>query len=298
MSSMDLKPPPPEYYTSEWKLLSQGAEARVWITPALFHIASDDVETVKQHSICKERFPKSYRHPSLDKHITKSRLKAEAKCLARCRRNGVPCPGVLSIDLAKSCLFLEYLNGCTVREFFLLKTIDENSTGITHAEDDASKNNESPQQKRPRVSSPSNGQEMSLTILTRTDSVAMQVAYGMGILVAKMHNANVIHGDLTTSNIILQNPPLGNTSSEEWSPKLSLIDFGLAGTAGSKGVSHEEKAVDLYVLERAFVSTHPGSDDLVLEFHRAYKRECTRSDAVLQRLSAVRLRGRKRECFG
>lgn len=297
MSNTNYNPPPPEYFTSEWTLLSQGAEARIWITPALFHVASDDVETVKQHAICKERFPKSYRHPNLDKQITKSRLKAETKCLARCRRNGVPCPTVLSVDMETNCLFLEYLNGCTVREFLVLKSDDDNNNAVSCADDDALKNNASPHQKRPRLLASSQVQE-SPTIHTRADSKAMQVAYGMGLLIAKMHNANVIHGDLTTSNIILQNPPLDRNLSEEWSPSLSLIDFGLAGTAGSKGVTHEEKAVDLYVLERAFISTHPDSDKLVLEFHRAYKRGCTRSDAILQRLSAVRLRGRKRECFG
>ena len=38
-----------------------------------------------------------------------------------------------------------------------------------------------------------------------------------------------------------------------------LIDFGL----GSVSSSEEDMAVDLYVLERAFVSTHPRSEGLV-----------------------------------
>lgn len=37
-----------------------------------------------------------------------------------------------------------------------------------------------------------------------------------------------------------------------------MIDFGLA----SVSTLAEDKAVDLYVLERAFASTHPGSDNL------------------------------------
>ena len=41
--------------------------------------------------------------------------------------------------------------------------------------------------------------------------------------------------------------------------QLVLIDFGL----GVMKPSVEDKAVDLYVLERAFASTHPGSDALV-----------------------------------
>ena len=88
------------------------------------------------------------------------------------------------------------------------------------------------------------------------------------------------------------------TSSKDWMPRLVLVDFGLAGTAGNKGVSHEERAVDLYVLERAFEATHPGSKVLVDEVIRAFKGRCKTSDSVFQRLAQVRMRGRKRECFG
>ena len=38
-----------------------------------------------------------------------------------------------------------------------------------------------------------------------------------------------------------------------------VIDFGL----GMMKPTQEDKAVDLYVLERAFISTHPGSEYLV-----------------------------------
>lgn len=38
-----------------------------------------------------------------------------------------------------------------------------------------------------------------------------------------------------------------------------LLDFGLANASATV----EDKAVDLYVLERAFNSTHPDADDMV-----------------------------------
>ena len=38
-----------------------------------------------------------------------------------------------------------------------------------------------------------------------------------------------------------------------------MIDFGLSFVSGKL----EDKAVDIYVLKRAFISTHPGSEDLV-----------------------------------
>ena len=46
-----------------------------------------------------------------------------------------------------------------------------------------------------------------------------------------------------------------------------LIDFGLA----SQSVSDEDRAVDLYVLERAFGSTHPRAEHLFAELLDAYK---------------------------
>jgi TP53 regulating kinase-like protein len=51
----------------------------------------------------------------------------------------------------------------------------------------------------------------------------------------------VIHGDLTTSNMIYKDG------------QIYLIDFGLSYVKNSI----EDRAVDLYVLERAFISTHP-----------------------------------------
>ena len=43
---------------------------------------------------------------------------------------------------------------------------------------------------------------------------------------------------------------------------LYFIDFGLSFVSGKI----EDKAVDIYVLKRAFISTHPGSEDLFEKF--------------------------------
>lgn len=48
-----------------------------------------------------------------------------------------------------------------------------------------------------------------------------------------------------------------------------LIDFGLAYTSSLA----EDKAVDLYVLERAFASTHPESEPLFGRVVEGYKRK-------------------------
>jgi TP53 regulating kinase-like protein len=60
-----------------------------------------------------------------------------------------------------------------------------------------------------------------------------------------------------------------------------LIDFGLSYNSGLV----EDKAVDLYVLERAFASTHPDSQILFSAVLDSYARYSGKnSAAILQRL--------------
>ncbi|MCL1978221.1 MAG: Kae1-associated serine/threonine protein kinase [Candidatus Bathyarchaeota archaeon] len=68
-----------------------------------------------------------------------------------------------------------------------------------------------------------------------------KICLEIGGLVGKLHKENVIHGDLTTSNMILDNQG-----------RIFLVDFGL----GEKSVELEAKGVDLHLLKRALQSTH------------------------------------------
>jgi TP53 regulating kinase-like protein len=113
----------------------------------------------------------------------------------------------------------------------------------------------------------------------------------IGIAIALMHDIDVIHGDLTTSNIMINTI---NSDNNQVKYETVLIDFGL----GMMQANAEDKAVDLYVLERAFISTHPGSENIVALIIEEYSKAAKKGTAVLQKLDAVRLRGRKRECFG
>ena len=63
----------------------------------------------------------------------------------------------------------------------------------------------------------------------------------MGELIGKLHLHGVIHGDLTTSNMIVNDDG-----------KIFLVDFGL----GEKNKELESKGVDLHLLKRALQSTH------------------------------------------
>lgn len=109
--------------------------------------------------------------------------------------------------------------------------------------------------------------------------------YGQSIgrIIARLHNTDTIHGDLTTSNIL------------QSGDGLVLIDFGLS--YGSNLI--EDKAVDLYVLERALQATHPEcACDVFTAVLEGYTREAKNCRNILNKLADVQLRGRKRDMIG
>jgi len=63
----------------------------------------------------------------------------------------------------------------------------------------------------------------------------------LGKQIAKLHNLDIMHGDITTSNVIVDSNGV-----------VFLIDFGLAKFSASL----EDKGVDLLVLHRTLLSTH------------------------------------------
>ncbi|EEB05368.1 BUD32 protein kinase [Schizosaccharomyces japonicus yFS275] len=107
----------------------------------------------------------------------------------------------------------------------------------------------------------------------------------IGKEVANLHKNDIIHGDLTTSNMMLRNKNQDD---------IVFIDFGL----GTVIESEEDKAVDLYVLERALASTHPNSEQLFSLTLESYSKSWKASKSVLRRFEDVRMRGRKRSMVG
>eukprot|EP00842_Homolaphlyctis_polyrhiza_P001261 jgi/Hompol1/2135/HPOL_002080-RA len=107
----------------------------------------------------------------------------------------------------------------------------------------------------------------------------------IGSNLAQMHDLDIIHGDLTTSNMLLRN----ETQSLVW------IDFGLSSASGLP----EDKGVDLYVLERAILSTHPTIAQIFFDrILASYSAQSKNAAGVIKKFEEVRLRGRKRTAFG
>jgi Kae1-associated kinase Bud32 len=99
----------------------------------------------------------------------------------------------------------------------------------------------------------------------------------IGLIVGKMHGADVAHGDLTTSNMIIDDKG-----------KISLIDFGL----GFHTKRLEDKAVDIHLFLQALESRHYlVKEKAYAAFVEGYSSYAD-AKAVLKRLDAVEKRGR------
>jgi TP53 regulating kinase-like protein len=304
---------PTPFTNSHLEVLTQGAEALVYKTTFL----SPSIPCV-----LKYRPPKPYRHPTLDKRLSKARLLAEARVLVRCRKEGVKVPAVLGGDWENGWLVLEFIEGRTVR-----RVLDDWVESVRWDE------SVPVEEAKPEVEG-EGGKEELKDLMAR-----------IGRAIGRLHEFSVVHGDLTTSNLMLRPPKSGKKeeetnahppasissrqtvsaqreaamngpeppelldppepppskpepdSSSSLAGDIILIDFGLASQA-PKQAEDEDRAVDLYVLERAFAATHPSMEAMFQEVLRVYGGSYKGAAKVLRRLGDVRLRGRKKSMLG
>jgi len=174
--------------------------------------------------IIKDRIPKKYRHPELDKKLIKTRTKKEAKLLEKASKLiNTPCPETVEFNEIK----MPFIEGKRISDF--LEQLDWED-----------------------------------------------ICKKIGSSIAKLHDNNIIHGDLTTSNMIL--------TKEN---NLYFIDFGL-GFISSR---IEDKAVDLHLLKQALEARHfsiwKQCWAIIEKSYNSKDRE-----KVLQQLGKVEARGR------
>ena len=105
-------------------------------------------------------------------------------------------------------------------------------------------------------------------------------AHEVGVKVAELHTAGIIHGDLTTSNMLVHKE----------NRALYIIDFGLSFFSEKT----EDQAVDLFLLQRALESTHYDFPELFSNVLEGYAENNPRGKEVLDRLEEVRMRGRNK----
>ncbi|KAK4190718.1 kinase-like domain-containing protein [Podospora australis] len=260
--------PPPKVLTYPASappiLITQGAEGRLYKTT---------YQTADRPCALKYRPPKPYRHPILDARLTKARISSEAKVLEKCLREGVPVPAVYGMDPAAGWMAIEWIEGVPVR-VGINKWLGERPD-----EDEEQK-----------------------PVTAEDDAPLVDLMRRIGSAVGALHKTGVVHGDLTTSNMMLR--PWKDTQQNGHAVEgdkakilegdVIIIDFGLA----TQSMSDEDRAVDLYVLERAFASTHPRAERLFEELLGAYGKTFKKGPTVLHKLEDVRMRGRKKSMLG
>ncbi|EAU83637.2 other/Bud32 protein kinase, partial [Coprinopsis cinerea okayama7 len=218
-------------------------------------------------------------------------------------RSGVNVPQILMVDAAEGILGIEWIDGHSVRQ--LLPGGEEEEE-------------EGEEQREGQQDAPDSIDEAEERLKKEYGVDIDTLLTLIGTELSKLHKADIIHGDLTTSNMMVRRKAGGGGGGGGGGgAEVLLIDFGLSYTS----TLTEDKAVDLYVLERAFASTHPDSERLFGAVLGAYERGLgsgfilvTRCDrlsvslganwgpkewhTVKKRLDEVRLRGRKRSMVG
>lgn len=102
----------------------------------------------------------------------------------------------------------------------------------------------------------------------------------IGQVIGRLHKNDLVHGDLTTSNMLLD----GNG-------RIVMVDFGL----GEKTVELEAKGVDLHLMKRALQSTHyKHADECFASIMRGYSivLGTEKAKSVLTKVSELERRGR------
>lgn len=189
----------------------------------------------KSKTVIKHRVSKSYRIEELDKNIRKTRTKKEAKLMRRIKEEVIADTHIFDIPKVIRYDSTSIEMEMIVGSETLKEVINKNNT--------SSKNN---------INNNYFGQT--------------------GEMISLLHKHNIIHGDLTTMNILVTDE------------KLYLIDFGLSY------ISHkvEDKMTDLYTYIKAVECVH--SEEYVKDIYKGYEL----NEEEEKKLDEIKRRGRKK----
>jgi len=124
------------------------------------------------------------------------------------------------------------------------------------------------------------GSELKKVLDDLPDKIVESIAGNLGEIIGKMHLKHVAHGDLTTSNILVDR--LG---------RIYLIDFGLSIVTDDL----EELAVDVHLLDRSLESAHHSLREIFMKnFLRGYSSVMGRDFTlkIIEKVKEIRRRGR------
>ena len=214
---------------------------------------AEGIIVLEKDFIIKDRIPKQYRHPELDKQIIKRRTKAETKLLTKASK-------------------------------IINSPFPEKSTEFNKI-------------KMPFI----DGKKLSQHLDNFPLKEQKQILKKIGNAIAKIHKEDIIHGDLTTSNMILiedlniqKTLPAGRVGGNKINTqKVFFIDFGL----GFISKKTEDKAVDLHLLKQALEAKHfKNWETLLKEAFKEYEKVLGKRESkkIFERITAIERRGRYR----
>ena len=124
------------------------------------------------------------------------------------------------------------------------------------------------------------GAKLSETLNSYNEKKQLEVMEKIGKEVGKLHEDGIIHGDLTTSNMILKDD------------KIYIIDFGL----GSFNGKYEQKGVDVHLLKQALEAKHFLNWKKLFSWFKAGYKSIDKGEAkkMFERLNEIEKRGRYR----
>jgi TP53 regulating kinase-like protein len=124
------------------------------------------------------------------------------------------------------------------------------------------------------------GNQLKQLLNTFSPKERGNACFSVGELIGRLHCHGVVHGDLTTSNMICS--PGG---------RIFFVDFGL----GEKNSELEARGVDLHLLKRALQSTHyKFAEECFQTVTKGYESFVGESEAkgVLAKIREIERRGR------
>lgn len=120
------------------------------------------------------------------------------------------------------------------------------------------------------------GEPLRDIILNSDREKIEEIAKGVGKIIAKLHEADLIHNDLTTSNMLLYNE------------KIYMIDFGLGVI--SKRI--EDKAMDIVVLKKSLRAMYPERFEIIWNGICGGYQNYQEYSGVFKRIEAIEKRAR------
>jgi len=243
------------------KVLSQGAEGKIYLTKFLDKLC-----------LVKERFIKQYRVKELDTKLTKSRILNETRNISRASKNGINVPTIYFVNLIERKIYMEYINnGCQLKEIL---------TYIFQLND-------------------LNTYEKFLEKIINDLGNMISKLHSNGIVHGDLTPSNIIlkikSNENNENNLNSGKDEILKLKNYDY---MYLIDFGLSSMTTSNQSGIEDKAVDLYVLKRAMISNIPKSEEVFEKVINIYENNCDNGKKIIEHYKKVEMRGRKRLAFG